>query len=86
VPQHQNLFKEWAMRVPVVGMAPDVSSTSCSGRFALPDSIASQLFLFNFEKFDPPSTDAAPPIPKQTSDYHPTSVWDILTPEALKEV
>jgi hypothetical protein len=31
-----NLFKEWAMCVPVVGLPPAASSSSCSGRFDLP--------------------------------------------------
>jgi hypothetical protein len=63
-PGNPNLFKEWAMRVVVVGLPPDVSSTSCSGRFDLPDSIAHRPFLFHAARFNLPSTVAAPPIPE----------------------
>jgi hypothetical protein len=85
-PENPNLFKEWAMRIPVVGTAPDVSATPCTGRFDLPDSIARRPFLFHATRFDPPTTTAAPPVPKQASDYQPKSVRDILTPEALREI
>jgi hypothetical protein len=84
-PGNPNLFKEWAMRVPVVGLPPDTSSASCSGRFDLPYSIARRPFLFHAARFDPPNTVAAPPIPAQVSDYRPASV-DILTLEALREM
>jgi hypothetical protein len=74
------------MCVPVVGLPPDATSSSCSGRFDLPESIARRPFLFHAARFDPPSTVAAPPIPEQASDYQPASVRDILTPEALREI
>jgi hypothetical protein len=81
-PGNPNLFKEWAMRIPVVGMAPDVSSTSCTGRFDLQDSIARLQFLFHAKRLDLQATVAAPPIPEQILDYQPKSVRDILMQEA----
>jgi hypothetical protein len=85
-PGNLDLFKEWAMCVPAAGLPPNASSTSCTGRFYLPNSTARRPFLFNSKRFDQPSTAAAPPIQEQVSDYHQASVHDILTQEALREI
>jgi hypothetical protein len=85
-PGYPGLFTSWAACIPTVGLPPDVAYSSCMGRFDLPESIARLQFLFNAPRFDPPTTVPSPPIPKQTSDYSPASVHDILTPEALRDI
>jgi hypothetical protein len=80
------LFKSWGERVPAVGVPADVGATSCRAQLDLSEGAARLPYRFNSDKYRPPRTVAAPPVPEQQLTYKPSSVRDILTAGALEQI
>jgi hypothetical protein len=80
------LFKSWGQRVPAVGVPADVRVTSCRAQLDLSEGAARLPYRFNSNKYRPPRTVAAPPVPEQRSTYKPSSGRHILTAGALEQI
>jgi hypothetical protein len=85
-PLHRETLRQWAYRVPHDGVSQAVAATTRRSRFPLQDDAADDPFNFNLEFFDPPLTRPAPPVSAQQSDFHPSSIRDILHPWAISAI
>jgi hypothetical protein len=77
-PRHAETLRQWAYRVSPDGISQAVAATTRRSRFPLQADAADDPFNFNSEFFDPTLTRPAPPVPAQQSDFHPSSINDIL--------
>jgi hypothetical protein len=85
-PTHAETLRQWSYRIPRDGISQATAATTRRSQYPLRADAADAPFNFNSEMFDPPRTEPAPPVPAQRSDFHSSSVKDILHPWAVSAI